>query len=195
LGDNGGPTALLKAGTGTWTVSGVNSFSGGTTVSRSVLTVSTGGTLGTGNLTVSNGATCIVQNAGAIGSGASIHLNGTLNLAYTGTNTVAELYFGGVLQPAGVWNATRSAAYLAGSGSLLVTGGSIPGPTTLTVSALSASHFQLMWTNSALNLYYAANLTTTNWTQVTNQLVLADGQLTVTLPIGTNQAGFYQLHP
>jgi hypothetical protein len=176
-------------------VSGVNSFSGGTTVSRSVLIVSTNGTLGTGNVTVNKGATCIVQNNDAIASGASVYLNGTLNLAYTGTNTVAQLYFEGVLQPAGIWTAARNAAYLAGSGSLLVTGGSTPGPTTLTVSGLSASHFQLMWTNSALNLYYAPSLTTTNWTQVTNQPVLAAGQLTVTLPIGANQAGFYRLHP
>ena len=78
LGDSGGPTALLKTGTGAWTLSGANSFSGGTVVSGGTLTVGASATLGTGNLSVSNGANCVIQNAAALANGAYVYLNGVL---------------------------------------------------------------------------------------------------------------------
>jgi fibronectin-binding autotransporter adhesin len=194
LSDNGGATALMKNGAGAWTLSGPNSFSGGTIVSGGTLTLGPSGTLGTGNLSVSNGAVCVIQNAGALSSGAYVYLNGTLNLAYSGTNTVGRLYIGGVLQPAGVWNAARDAAHFAGTGSLSVSAGSATGPIVLQARGLSGGGLQLTWTNSAVDLYYTPSLTPpVAWSPVTNQAGFSNGQWTLTLPTGTNGNGFYRL--
>ncbi|HWX21681.1 MAG TPA: DUF5010 domain-containing protein [Candidatus Binatia bacterium] len=193
IGNNGGPTTLLKSGTGSWSLSGASSFSGGTVVPGGTLTVGAGATLGSGNLSVSNGAVCVLQNAGALSSGAYVYLNGTLNLAYSGTNTVSRLYVGGVLQPAGVWNAVRD-GHFAGAGSLNVTAGSATGPIVLQVSGLSGGGLQLSWTNSAVDLYYTPSLTPpVVWSLVTNQASFSNGQWTLTLPTGTNGNGFYRL--
>jgi autotransporter-associated beta strand protein len=59
-GDNGGspwPLALVKTGTGTQTLSGFNTYSGGTTVNNGTLKVGTTSGIGPGNLTVNGGAT------------------------------------------------------------------------------------------------------------------------------------------
>lgn len=46
------------------------------------------------------------------------------------------------------------------------------------------------------NLYYVSDLTPpVNWILVTNAPVFANGQWTITLPVDTNQAGFYRLQP
>jgi len=49
-----GSGALNQAGTGNLTLSGLNSYSGGTTVSSGTLTLASGGTLGTGAVTISD---------------------------------------------------------------------------------------------------------------------------------------------
>ena len=194
LGDNGGPTALLKSGTGAWTLSGANSFSGGTVVSGGTLTVAASATLGTGNLTVSNGASCVIQNAAALANGTYVYLNGALNLANSGTNTVARLYIGGVLQAAGLWNTARDAVHFAGAGGLNVTGGRATEPIVLTGSALSGGGIKLTWTNSAADLYCTPTLVPpVVWVTVTNPPVWFNDQWSVAVPGGTNASGFYRL--
>src|ERR1700677_31636 len=55
----------------------------------------------------------------------------------------------------------------------------------------------LSWSNNPIgsfNLFYATNLSSpVAWTPVTNLPSLSNGQWLVSLPIGTNNAGFYQL--
>jgi autotransporter-associated beta strand protein len=186
--------SVVKAGAGVMAIANLNqSYQGSTTISAGTLTVSPTATLGTGNLSVSNGATCVIQNAGALASGAYVYLNGTLNLAYSGTNTVGRLYIGGVLQPAGVWNAAQN-GHFAGAGSLSVTAGSATGPIVLQARGLSAGGLQLTWTNSAVDLYYTPSLTPpVAWSPVTTQAGFSNGQWTLTLPTGTNSNGFYRL--
>jgi sialate O-acetylesterase len=194
LGDNSGPTALFKIATGSWTLSGANSFSGGTVVSGGTLTVAAGATLGTGNLTVSNGASCLIQNAAALGSGAWVFLNGTMNLANNGTNSVSRLYIGGVLQAAGLWNATRDAMHFAGAGSLNVTGGLATGPVVLSGSGLAGGGLKLSWTNGATDLYFTPSLTPpVVWAPVTNPPLFSNGQWSVALPGSLTGNGFYRL--
>jgi fibronectin-binding autotransporter adhesin len=194
LGDNGGGTALLKTGLGTWTLSGPCSYSGGTTVAGGTLTVSSTGTLGTGDLTVSNGAACIVQNAAVLTNGASVYLNGTMNLAYSGTNTVARLYIGGVQQSSGLWSGASAAGYLSGTGYLQVTGGPAAAPMVLSMGASAGGGLTVTWTNSAASLLYTPSLTPPIlWTAITNPAVYSNGWWSVMLSGSTNSCGFYRL--
>jgi autotransporter-associated beta strand protein len=97
---NGG---LTKSGAGTWTLTNTNTYTGDTTV--------TGGTLSLGNGTsstdLSNTANVIVA------SGA------TLNLNFTGTDVVNQLWLGGVRMPADVYSSGNS-SFITGSGTLTV---------------------------------------------------------------------------
>jgi fibronectin-binding autotransporter adhesin len=193
IGDNGGATVLLKSGSGAWTLGGSNSYSGGTVISGGTLTVLSQATVGSGNLSVSNGVTCVIQNTNALGTNAYVYLNGTMNLAYTGTNTVKRLYIGGVLQSAGVWNATRDNVHFSGSGNLLVSEGAANGPIVLKGVVASGGGMTLSWTNSAVTLYYTPRLSPAAWVVVTNVPGHTNGQWTITLPAGTNATGFYRL--
>src|ERR1019366_1053643 len=193
IGNNGGATALLKSGSGAWTLGGSNSYSGWTVISAGTLTVSTGATLGGGNLSVSSGTMCVLQNSNGISSAAQVYLNGTMNLAYTGTNTVKRLNIGGVLQSAGVWNATRDNVHFSGSGNLLVSEGAANGPIVLKGVVASGGGMTLSWTNSAVTLYYTPRLSPAAWVVVTNVPGHTNGQWTITLPAGTNATGFYRL--
>jgi hypothetical protein len=116
-----------------------------------------------------------------------------MNLAYTGTNTVKRLYIGGVLQSAGVWNATRDNVHFSGSGNLLVSEGAANGPIILKGAAAAGGGMALSWTNSAVTLYYTRSLSPAAWVVVTNVPGYTNGQWTITLPAGTNATGFYRL--
>ncbi len=197
VGNNGGGTALIKTGTGAWTLSGTNIYGGGTTISNGSLTVLTTGSLGNGNVMVKTGATCALQNSNALANAAYVYLDGVMNLASGVTNTVQRLYVGGILQPSGIWNAARNAAHFAGAGALNVTAGSTPVPVTVAAAAMSGSQIQLSWTTNdggAFKMYYTPDLTSPLiWTLMTNVPVQAGGQWTLTLPVGTNYRGFYRL--
>jgi hypothetical protein len=135
----------------------------------------------------------VIQNTNALGTNAYVYLNGTMNLAYTGTNTVKRLYIGGVLQSAGVWNATRDNVHFSGSGNLLVSEGAANGPIVLKGVVASGGGMTLSWTNSAVTLYYTPRLSPAAWVVVTNVPGHTNGQWTITLPAGTNATGFYRL--
>src|SRR6185437_16984966 len=63
----------------------------------------------------------------------------TIQLDFSGTNTISGLVLNGVNQPKGVYSATTSPSFISGSGSLLV-GVTVAGnPTNITVSAGSGT--------------------------------------------------------
>ena len=106
-----GGGSLSHNNTGTLTLSGVNSYSGGSTVKAGVLTVSGSGTFGasTGNLTASGGTLDLAGNsfsAGTVTISGGIIENGTL----TGTSYVATSGY--------------VSANLAGAGTLTMNSGS-----------------------------------------------------------------------
>ena len=106
IADNGGATSVTKTGSGSWSLTGANTYTGTTTISAGFLSIGSGGTsgsLGTGGVT-GNG-TLLVNRSDAVtisnlisGSGGLRQLGAgattlTANNSYTGTTTVS----GGVL--------------------------------------------------------------------------------------------------
>ena len=127
--------SVAKTGSGTWTLSANNTYTGATTVSGGTLTVT--GTLGTGALTVSNANT----GAGTVGNAVVLNLPtatattvgaliGTIASPATGTNTATINLGAQTLTVNQAASVTTYAGTLAGAGGLTV-GGSGTGSLTL----------------------------------------------------------------
>ena len=97
---NGG---LTKSGAGTWTLTNANTYTGDTTVN--------GGTLSLGNGTSPTG---LANTAHVL-----VASNAKLNLNYSGTDVVNQLWLGGTRMPAGVYSSSSS-SFIIGSGTLTV---------------------------------------------------------------------------
>ena len=89
-----GPADLNKAGAGTLTLTGTNTYSGATTIAAGILAVGNGGTAGTlGTGTITNNATLSLNRndtltvANAIGGTGTVIQNGNGTTILTGTNT------------------------------------------------------------------------------------------------------------
>jgi autotransporter-associated beta strand protein len=170
-----GASSINKIGAGTWTLSGINTYTGSTTVSAGTLAV-TGSKTGTGSVTIANGATLNVSGTVAgsitINSGGSLLMSGTIsstinnNGTLSGTGTisgVATLLDNSVTIPAG----TSIGTLTFGSNVILKSNASL--------------NMQISGTNSADKLSVAGNLT-------------CAGTLTITVLTGTITNGSsYQL--
>jgi autotransporter-associated beta strand protein len=105
---------LTKQGSGTLTLTGLNSYTGDTTVSAGTLEL---------------------QALGSLDDAAKVKLltGSTLQLNFVGTDTVGSLYFDGVLQAAGIWGRVGSGAahespLITSDGLLLVSTGAVTSP-------------------------------------------------------------------
>ncbi|WP_395740957.1 beta strand repeat-containing protein [Prosthecobacter sp.] len=78
--DGGGTLALAKVDAGTWSLSGLNTYSGGTTLSAGTLVLNSAAAAGTGALTLNGGA---LDN----GSGAALTLSTNNAVAWNGSVT------------------------------------------------------------------------------------------------------------
>jgi autotransporter-associated beta strand protein len=125
ISDGSGSNGIIKTGINTLTLTGANTYSGGTTLNQGTLTVGTGGTLGatTGALVVSNtnstapGTNTVLNLATAVDTTVG-SLSGTIATPASGTNT-ATINNGGVGRNFTV-NQTSAGTYagvIAGAGS------------------------------------------------------------------------------
>ena len=92
-------TAVTKSGTGTWVLSGTNTYSGPTTVKQGTLAIAS--THGLGD------TTDVYISAGAL-----------LSLNFKGEMTIGKLYIDGKLQPVFTYSAASNPAYFKGQGIL-----------------------------------------------------------------------------
>ncbi len=93
---NGNNFALTKNGAGTFTVSGANSYTGGTTISGGILSATTATALGTGTVTINGGTRLLVatglnlNNPITIGTNTGVGSRGLIEAGTTaGTATVS----------------------------------------------------------------------------------------------------------
>ncbi|MDO4575644.1 MAG: autotransporter-associated beta strand repeat-containing protein [Planctomycetia bacterium] len=87
--------SLIKTGTGTWTLTGSNTYTGTTTISEGTLQIGNGGgsgTLGTGNVAVSSGANLVVNRTGDITLSGALSGAGNFSTVGSGTTTLASPY-------------------------------------------------------------------------------------------------------
>ena len=163
-GGSGGNLAIVKSGTGLWTLSGTNTFSGGVTLNSGTLKLSNTSALGSGTLTISGGsldsgsANLVLSTNNAqnwnndftfIGTNSLNLGNGAVTLGSGRTVTVATntLTVGGNIGDGGHgYGLTK-----AGTGTLLLSGSnSYTGVTTVNAGILEAS------TTAALPYYASA---------------------------------------
>ena len=175
------PLTLLGGGTGTLTLSGSNTYSGGTTVSTSTLLVinTAGSGTGSGNVTVSTGAILggngtisgnVALNGATVGT-ASNTLTLNSNLTTTGTSSVAA---SSTVNVAGVTTVSSGTftlnGTLGGSGNVTVSAGaSLVGNATIT-NATNLSGGTLGTSGNTLAL--GSTLTTTGTTSIASGVIV-----------------------
>jgi fibronectin-binding autotransporter adhesin len=151
---NGAGNAITKAGNGTLTLSGANTYTGGTTLNAGTLNINNASALGTGTFTI-NGGTIGNTSGGAISVnnaqtwGGSFTFNGTNtnpltftnNVALTTTPTVTVSDPNGTLTETGIISGAGFGLTKAGAGTLVLssaTGNTYNGGTTINDGTITA---------------------------------------------------------
>ncbi|MEN9468538.1 MAG: hypothetical protein RL630_271 [Verrucomicrobiota bacterium] len=152
-----GTGSLAKTGAGVLTLSGNNSYSGGTTISAGTLAGNTASLQGNilNNAALSFNQATDGTYAGNISGTGSLNKTGAGALALSGTNT----YTGGTTLSAGSTQALSSRAL--GNGSLTLSGGSLVVGDANTANLAVTGITNLVWTsaNSTISLAHGGNIT------------------------------------
>jgi autotransporter-associated beta strand protein len=135
---NGGLVVSHTGSTASLVLTGANTYAGGTTVNTTaILATSATGTFGVGSITVADLATLTLGNNMSIGDTAGLTFgNSTINLNYTGTETVSSLFSSvtstsmanGIGYTATDLNNFFGGSFFTGTG--LITVASVPEPST-----------------------------------------------------------------
>lgn len=169
ISDGSGSNGIIKTGINTLTLTGANTYTGGTTVNQGILTVGTGGTLGatTGALVVSNtnstapGTNTVLNLATAVDTTVG-SLSGTIATPTSGTNT-ATINNGGSGRNFTV-NQTSAGTYA----------GVIAGAGSFTLGSLSTNALTLTGTNT-----YTGATTVSAGTLLVNGSIASSSMTTV----------------
>jgi autotransporter-associated beta strand protein len=110
-----GTGALVQNGSGTLTLSAVNTYSGATTVAAGTLDIAASGKLTASTVTVASSASLQLDSNAALGSAVNLLLNSgspAVNLNYIGTDQIQLLSFdgGATFAPAGIYGSIGSGA-------------------------------------------------------------------------------------
>lgn len=122
-GEIDGTGAVTTAGTGTWILTGDNTWTGGTTLGAGVLQLGAGGTTGAITGDITNNASLVVNRSNALTLDGAIGGTGTVTQSGTGETTLGgnNSYAGGATVTAGTLNAASATAL--GTGAATVNGG------------------------------------------------------------------------
>jgi autotransporter-associated beta strand protein len=160
---NTATTALVKAGTGTWTLSGTNTYTGGTTLSAGILGINATAALGTtGNITFSGGTMQFASGGSGADYGARIKNSASAMILDTNGQSAT---FAGAMDSSNTGGLTKN-----GTGTLTLsaansyTGGTTINGGTLTLSVASGSVAGAIAVNTgaALQLNRSADATISN---------------------------------
>ncbi len=180
--DGGTGGSLTKVGAGTLTLTGTNTYSGGTSINSGILAVNSDLNLGTGALSF-NGGTLEVLTGGGINSGKAITLNAGGGTLLTDAGTTST--FGGAIS--GVGSLTK-----AGVGTLILAGvNTYTGSTTISAGTLQAGSATGLSPNSAFTVNSTLDLHGFNNTIGSLSgagTVLNNGATVAALTVGGNNA-------
>src|SRR4029077_8761897 len=141
-----GILALIKSGAGSLTLSGANTYSGGTTLSAGTLNINNASALGTGTFTIAGGTTIDNTSGGALSLTNAQTRNG--DFPFTGSNNLT--FSGNVALGAATRQVTVSGGTLTESGVIGGTGGlTKAGAGTMVLSGSSANTYSGLTTVSA----------------------------------------------
>lgn len=196
IANSGTTTSLTKAGTGTWTLSGANTYTGITTLNAGTLAIGHNAAFGTGTLDLRGGAiqssdTTARTVANAISMSADTIFSGSGNLLFTGANNAGSLAksfivnnarteFSGVISGSG----PRTKA---GTGTLVLSGvNTYTGATTVNAGTLEVNGS--LATASAVTVANGATLTGTG--SIKGSTTFANGsRLSWSLAANSGSAG------
>ena len=180
-----GSGSLVKTGSGMLNLEDTNTYTGNLTVDAGTLEMNAPGLTNTATVTISNAAVL------------------DLNFVNNDTNQIGSLVLNGISQPAGLYNASTTPAYITGSGSLLVvppppTVNPLPGPiqfsfanNSLTLSWPTNSGWILQSQTNTLNV--GLNVSGSSWFDVVGSGSVTSTNIVVN---PTNPAVFFRLrHP
>jgi autotransporter-associated beta strand protein len=214
--DNDGTTAILKTGSGTWTITGASTFSGGTTISAGTLLVNntSGSGTGSGAVAVNNGGTLAgtgifsgsvtVNSGGTLAPGnalGTLTISNALTLMSGGTTFVkvehtpltnSAVKVSGTFTEGGTLNVTNfnATTFVVGDSFKLFNAGSYSGAfTSFVLPSLSGN---LVWNTYGLNVSGTLSVVTLSSPTV-GSVKLSNGNLVISGTGGTANWPYYVL--